>query len=412
MDKRLKVLISAYACEPGKGSEPEVGWQWALQMARFHDVTVLTRANNQPGIEAEMSRIQDTQRPRFVYFDLDPFWLMLKDRLRATRIYYVLWQRLARQVVREQLRQEQFDLLHHITFATFRYTTAIWDHGLPTIWGPIGGIESIPAALLPWRYPGPLFSEVVRNFDNVVQTATLDVLRRRAASSSLVLVSTRQMQQTFADLGVASRLMPAIGLHLRQFRIPERAPTAGPLRLLYVGNLLPLKGLDFALRALKVSETNARLTLIGSGPFRRNLEKLAASLGIADRVEFRGRLPREQVLATYKDFDVFLFPSLHDTGGYAVIEAMSNAMPIICLAAGGPDTAVDDGSGICVPLGARRDVVAGLAEAIRTYDRERSRVIEDGRAARQCVDANYDWTRKGELMNACYQEAVRNPKNE
>ena len=74
MDKRLKVLISAYACEPGKGSEPEVGWQWALQMARFHDVTVLTRANNRASIEAEISRM-DGAKPKFIYFDLDSFWL-------------------------------------------------------------------------------------------------------------------------------------------------------------------------------------------------------------------------------------------------------------------------------------------------------------------------------------------------
>ena len=55
MPKKLKVLISAYACEPNKGSEPEVGWQWALQMARYHDVTVLTRSNNRAGIEKELA---------------------------------------------------------------------------------------------------------------------------------------------------------------------------------------------------------------------------------------------------------------------------------------------------------------------------------------------------------------------
>ncbi len=54
MPKKLKVLISAYACEPNKGSEPEVGWQWALQMAKYHEVTVLTRTNNRAGIEREL----------------------------------------------------------------------------------------------------------------------------------------------------------------------------------------------------------------------------------------------------------------------------------------------------------------------------------------------------------------------
>src|SRR5947199_5188831 len=99
MGRRLKVLIAAYACEPDKGSEPEVGWQWALQMARFHDVTVLTRANNRAGIEKGLAQLSGQAVPKFIYHDLDPWLLRLKDRFRATRAYYVLWQRSARNVV-------------------------------------------------------------------------------------------------------------------------------------------------------------------------------------------------------------------------------------------------------------------------------------------------------------------------
>lgn len=406
MDKRLKVLISAYACEPGKGSEPEVGWQWALQMSRFHDVTVLTRENNRPGIEAEISRMTGS-KPRFIYFDLDPLFLKLKRAFGMRRIYYVLWQRAAKKIVAEHVRSEKFDLLHHVTFATFRYTAAIWNQGVPCIWGPVGGVESIPAALLPWRYPGALFSEVVRNFDNMIQTATLGVLRQRAKDSDLVLVSTRQMREAFSELGIATQLMPTIGLRTADFPVPPRAAHREPLRLLYVGNLLPLKGLDLALEALKNSGANARLTLIGSGTFQKNLESLAVKLDLRERIEFRGRVPREQALAAYKNFDVCLFPSLHDTGGYTVIEAMCNAMPTICLATGGPDTAIRGGGGISVPLGSRESVVTGLAEAIRTYDRDRELLMRDGQVARRRVEENYDWEHKASRMNQFYQEVVQ-----
>ena len=406
MDQRLQVLISAYACEPGKGSEPEVGWQWATQMARFHDVTVLTRANNRAAIEAEISRFTGP-KPQFIYFDLDPWWLKLKQRLRLHRGYYVLWQRAANKLVAELVRREKFDLLHHVTFATFRYPTAIWRHGVPCLWGPVGGVESIPAALLPWRHPGALFSEILRNSDNLLQTATSGVLRRRAKQSDLILVSTRQMRATFAELGIATRLMPTIGLQTGNFPVPPRTVSCGPLRLLYVGNLIPLKGLDFALHALQTSGTDARLTLIGSGPFQKTLAALAARLGLAQRVTFRGRLPREQTLAEYKNFDVCLFPSLHDTGGYAVIEAMCNAMPTICLAAGGPETALAEGGGIAVPLGSRATVIKGLAQALRTYNADRERLRQDGQVARKSVERNYDWEHKGKRMNEFYQAVVR-----
>src|SRR5580765_1658556 len=100
MARRLKVLISAYACEPGKGSEPEVGWQWALQMARFHDVTVLTRANNRPAIEPELQRLKGKQPlPNFVYHDHGAALLGFKRLFKAHKLYYLLWQRSARAVV-------------------------------------------------------------------------------------------------------------------------------------------------------------------------------------------------------------------------------------------------------------------------------------------------------------------------
>src|SRR5438552_9256700 len=100
MAQRLKVLISAYACEPNKGSEPEVGWQWALQMARFHDVMVLTRANNRAPIEQALESLRGQQPlPQFVYHDGNGFLLKWKRRLRTIKLYYVLWQKSARELI-------------------------------------------------------------------------------------------------------------------------------------------------------------------------------------------------------------------------------------------------------------------------------------------------------------------------
>ena len=67
--RRLKVLMSAYACEPGRGSEPGVGWVVASEMARYHDVWVITRPNHRPFIEAELARNPQPDL-HFVYWDL------------------------------------------------------------------------------------------------------------------------------------------------------------------------------------------------------------------------------------------------------------------------------------------------------------------------------------------------------
>src|SRR5205085_817684 len=121
MSRRLKVLISAYACEPNKGSEPEIGWQWALQMARFHDVTVLTRANNRPSIEKGLESIRGQQSlPTFVFHDRESFLLKLKRKFGLTKLYYVLWQKSARKLIHQLHKLHQYEVLHHVTFSSFR----------------------------------------------------------------------------------------------------------------------------------------------------------------------------------------------------------------------------------------------------------------------------------------------------
>ena len=406
MSQRLKVLMSAYACEPGKGSEPEVGWQWALQMARYHDVTVLTRANNQPAIEQALAVLRGRQPlPTFIYHDRGPLVLDLKRRTKAVKLYYLLWQRSARDLVAQLHATNHYDLLHHVTFAGFRYPVAIWGHGAPCLWGPIGGIESIPFGLLPWHHLRSLIYEVLRNANNLLQAAPFHVLPKRARATTLILVSTREMQQTFSRLGFDSEVMQTIGLNPSEMPFQPHRPTEGPLRLLFVGNVITLKGVDLALEALQQSQTNAVLTLIGTGSYLAAAKRLVERLGLGERVKFEGRLPRAEVLKAYPRYDVCIFPSLHDTGGYAVIEAMFNELPVICLDYGGPAVVVQPGCGVKVPLGPRAAVIAGLAAAICSYDQNRAAILEHGRAARAAILREYDWDKKGAQMNERYQNA-------
>ena len=406
MPQRLKVLLSAYACEPNKGSEPEVGWQWALQMARFHDVTVLTRTNNRESIEAGLRALPPGQPvPRFVYHDEGGIVLRLKKMFHATKVYYVFWQRSAQAVVADLVKRERFDLLHHVTFAGYRYRTAIWNQGVPCIWGPIGGMESIPWRLLPWRYPSSWIIETMRNTNNIIQATPFHVLPVRAKFSTAILVSTPETQRAFASLGIEAELMPTIGLHFDEVAPVRRETPRGPLRLLFVGQIILLKGVDLILHALKESQSMAHVTFVGDGSFLEDAKKLAHRLGLDSQVHFAGRLPREKTLDVYRGHDVFIFPSLHDSGGFAVLEAMANGLPVICLDCGGPAISVGDGCGIRVPLLSRHEVIAALADAVHFYDSKREAVREHGESAKSFAAANYDWNRKGEKMAEIYDRA-------
>ena len=90
----MKLLLSAYACEPGLGSEPGVGWNSVLQAARFHEVWVLTREVNRKGIEQANAAAQPA-RVHFVYIDLPSGLRFWKKGRRGLYLYYYLWQILA-----------------------------------------------------------------------------------------------------------------------------------------------------------------------------------------------------------------------------------------------------------------------------------------------------------------------------
>src|SRR5690348_13918046 len=115
----MKILLSAYACEPNKGSEPAVGWNWMLALIeQGHDVTVLSRANNQAAIDAEVR--ERSLRVRPVYYDLPAWCRRWKSWPGGLYLYYLLWQIGAYQLAQKLHRSAPFDLVHHITFVTFR----------------------------------------------------------------------------------------------------------------------------------------------------------------------------------------------------------------------------------------------------------------------------------------------------
>jgi hypothetical protein len=264
----------------------------------------------------------------------------------------------------------------------------------------------MPVRLLPWSHPVSLIAEGLRHINNILATTPFRDLPKRAAASDKVLVTTKEMQETLAKLDVQSQLMPTIGLRTTELPFQPRRTSEGPLKALFVGQIITLKGVDLALKALSESGTDATLTLVGTGNYLSAARQSAQKLDLDNRVIFRGQVTRQEVLAMYREFDLLLFPSLHDTGGYAVIEAMFNELPVVCLDCGGPAVAVQAGCGIKVPVKSRPEVVAGLADAIRFYNKDRQALLAHGKAAREAIMNNYDWDQKGAQMNEIYQQVI------
>ena len=143
----MKVLLSAYACEPGKGSEPGIGWNWAMTIAKKgHEVIVITRKNNEETINNFLNNVdnRDKLNIRFSYCSF-PEWLeILKKKSKLIQIYYFFWQFKAFLLARKLHQKKRFDLVHHVTFVSIRAFSLMWLLNIPFIYGPIAGGETSP----------------------------------------------------------------------------------------------------------------------------------------------------------------------------------------------------------------------------------------------------------------------------
>jgi glycosyltransferase involved in cell wall biosynthesis len=161
-----------------------------------------------------------------------------------------------------------------------------------------------------------------------------------------------------------------------------------------------------AFAAFSARYPDARFTVVGDGPDRGHLQKLARRLGIDSKVSFDGECPYDETQEIYASHDVLLFPSFHDSGGLVVLEAMNSGLPVICLDLGGPAMAVRNGVGITIRAGSPRQVAHDLAEALARLAADPELRTRMGEFARSSAANVYSWEHRGEEIRELYATAV------
>ncbi len=406
--RRLKVLLSAYACAPGTGSEPGVGWNVACELAKGHEVWVITRANNRPAIDAALKQARGPV-PHFVYFDLPAWARWWKRGPRGVHLYYYLWQLGAFFLARRLHRECRFDVVHHVTFVKYWAPSFLAWLPAPFVWGPVGGGESVPRPL--WRSLGVAASvyETVRTLAR--WAAERDpFVRQTARRSVLALATTEQTARRLHRLGARTvAVLGESGLSRSEYLAFSPGPVdpGAGIRFVSIGRLVHVKGYHLSLQAFgRARISGAHYLLIGDGPERRRLEGMARHLGIAQQVQFLGQLPRPQALDILKQTDIFIHPSLHDSGGWACLEAMAAGKPVICLDTGGPATQVTADTGIKIRPDTPARVVRRLAAAMRLLGSDARLRATLGRQARRRISERYLWETKYHVLTTVYREVV------
>jgi glycosyltransferase involved in cell wall biosynthesis len=347
----MKLLLSAYACAPNRGSDHGVGWSWTTEAHRLgHEVWALVSPAHHDSITSACHDNPELSGIHWIFPEVRGWPLKPAIEPRWERTYNLLWQRAALRHARGLHRQVGFDAVHHITWGGIRAPTFLGSLGIPLIIGPIGGGETSPVSLRDGLGTRGRLVERIRDLSTATisinplvrpgHKAAKTIFAHTADTKNLFSAPLRDKVVIFTPVSLSKR-PPADTVHIRP----------GTARLLYAGRLLYWKGVHIALRAFAEVASrvpDAHFTIVGDGPERSRLEADASRYGVQGKVDFISRMPQDKLFELYGNHTIFLFPSLHDAGGMVVMEAMAHGMPVICLDLGGPRELVTPDCGVVV----------------------------------------------------------------
>lgn len=380
---RLKVLLSIFAFSPFRGSEAAVGWNIATRLAKYVDVTVLhgdVRGDRRGGREMA-AYLKSNNLPNGLsvkYIPPSRLMVMLEKFHTFPGCWmfyysaYRLWQLKAFATGQQLHQQSRFDLCHQLTYIGYREPGYLWQLGIPFVWGPISGTETIPFPFYRNFRGLEFFRPMSRDIGNAIQRALPGRSKKAAQAAAKIFAVSDSEKNLLAQWGVPAECLLETGTTQNSMaRIRERGDN--PLRIVWCGLFTPRKALPLLLQALcAVQEDTWHLTVLGDGPTMRQWKALACELKLPRaNIKWAGSLSRDQALEVMSSCDILAHTGLREGTPHVVLEALSLGLPVICHDTGGMSTAVTNKCGFKIPLVDPQTSSAGFREFINRFIQEK-----------------------------------------
>jgi glycosyltransferase involved in cell wall biosynthesis len=405
---KVRVLVVAPKCAPAS-SEVMMGYQMARAIGKHVDAVVATHCYFEDSINASGGLGQAEP----AYIDLHKLSMMTGRTVRRFKMgaasgtlaqfpLAVAFERAVWRRFRKELSEERFDIVHRLTpqSSALPSLLASWSP-VPFVIGPVNGGLPYPKQFRAELHREREWLRYVRGVVNVFPY--VKTTYRKAAA---VLASG---QHTIDHLPIRNRNnvfnMSEIGFDPADFAQPVRHQPSDKLTFVFVGRLVPFKCPRIAIAAFGASALlrRHRLLVVGDGPDRGLLEEQVRSLGLESTVEFAGARPVSEIPAIMQAADVFVFPSIRESGGLVVVEAMASGLPCVVTDYGGPGDAVAVNCGIKIPLGSAEQLIGQFKDKLEQLASDPELRERLSTAARKRALDVFTWERKARMFVEIYR---------
>lgn len=406
-----KTLLIAEAANPEWFSVPLVGWSLANALLDRTPSHLVTQVRNEAAVrragltDDQVTFIDSEAVARRLHAVGKAVNMGWTAKTAAAAVGYPYFERLTWRRFGPAIRAGAFDIVHRITpltpTASSPMAPKVVRAGARFVLGPLNGG-------VPWPPQFDAERRQEREWLSYVRGAYKAMPGRSATlrAADLIYAGSRHTQSDLPDWARAKSVwLPENAVDPARFtRQSETYDGDGPLRLIFLGRLVPYKGCDMAIRAAAalMRAGRASLTVVGDGPSRGMLEAIAAEEGVADAVAFAGWVPHERVQDHLAAAHVMAFPSVREFGGGVVLEAMASGVVPAIVDYAGPGELVTDAEAALVPLGGKDAIVGGLAKALTAMADDPGLVARRRAAGLALVADRYTWAAKAEAVMEGY----------